>query len=808
MTGPPAGPSSRGGSAGQGDRLLGDRGRHAFRWAALLFLLADLWLFLPGWWEFGAQAVVGSPERDMGLQFYAWRDYLRRALLAGRLPQWNPHLFLGVPFLGAGQAGVFYPPLWPLLFVSTPLATCLERVLHLWVGQVGTYLFARRVECSARGALAAGFVASCASTVSYRIFAGGAAHLDAIAWTPWVLLGGVLALRGRWRAGTALAAAASSLQVLAGYPQMVQLTWFGLLPFLAALAWADGLSWREAARRVLGLLLAAAALTALGSAATLLPTLELALRSARRGFDPSWVTLLSLPPLQLLTLLAPDVFGATWSPAGFWGEGYPWETTWHVGVVPLLLVPLGLRGRRGRALLVPCACLLLLAFGGHTPFYVPFARLLPGMGLFRGPAKHLIVLTPFVAVLCGLGITHLARAGVRRAPRAGWIACGGAVLALLAALAANDAPPAFFARWARAVAGEGEHFYAVAAGPEFVRAAWSGARGSLVAGLGWVLAGLAGLAAGRRWGGRVAARVVLALLCLELLCYAASRQEFFSAERYVPPAELVAVVRAEGPARVALLSGEEPNRAMVWGLETLSGYEAVLPERVNAFYNAWEGLPAHEQRYVRFVARVDALTRLLGQRWVVVPAGVRPDFALRASPPLEFRARVAGRDVWRDPAAWPRAFFVAEEEVVPAREELFARLTAPGFDPRRAVLLEEPSPLASSARSPGEAAAPRVALRAVAPEEVRVAVRAPRAGFLVVTSAYDPGWRAWVDGTPVPLLAAYGVVQAVPVPAGRSEVVLRYRAPWPLGLALSLLGVLATVGLGRSCPAKRVEQEA
>ena len=47
------------------------------------------------------------------------------------------------------------------------------------------------------------------------------------------------------------------------------------------------------------------------------------------------------------------------------------------------------------------------------------------------------------------------------------------------------------------------------------------------------------------------------------------------------------------PARVALLGGEDINRPMALGLQTLSGYEAVLSSRTNAFYNAWEERPAH-----------------------------------------------------------------------------------------------------------------------------------------------------------------------------------------------------------------------
>ena len=51
------------------------------------------------------------------------------------------------------------------------------------------------------------------------------------------------------------------------------------------------------------------------------------------------------------------------------------------------------------------------------------------------------------------------------------------------------------------------------------------------------------------------------------------------------------------------------------------------------------------------------------------------------------------------------------------------------------------------------------------------------AGFVVVSDCLVPGWSATVDGADAPLLRADYAFRAVPVPAGRHVVVLRY-APW------------------------------
>jgi uncharacterized membrane protein YfhO len=69
---------------------------------------------------------------------------------------------------------------------------------------------------------------------------------------------------------------------------------------------------------------------------------------------------------------------------------------------------------------------------------------------------------------------------------------------------------------------------------------------------------------------------------------------------------------------------------------------------------------------------------------------------------------------------------------------------------------------------------------------------------LVAADAAVPGWRAWVNGEPVPVLTADHLFLGVIVPPGEHDVELRYRAPGAvtgrllsgLGLVLLLAGAL------------------
>jgi hypothetical protein len=80
--------------------------------------------------------------------------------------------------------------------------------------------------------------------------------------------------------------------------------------------------------------------------------------------------------------------------------------------------------------------------------------------------------------------------------------------------------------------------------------------------------------------------------------------------------------------------------------------------------------------------------------------------------------------------------------------------------------------------------------------EVLVSVDAPHEGYVILRRSHAAGWSATVNGQPAAIARANHRHQAVRVPAGRSEVRLRYEAPvgWA-GRAASALGAAVTAGL-------------
>jgi hypothetical protein len=89
----------------------------------------------------------------------------------------------------------------------------------------------------------------------------------------------------------------------------------------------------------------------------------------------------------------------------------------------------------------------------------------------------------------------------------------------------------------------------------------------------------------------------------------------------------------------------------------------------------------------------------------------------------------------------------------------------------------------------------------------RIDLRAEGPGFLVVTEGFDPGWRATVDDTPVPLLRANVVHMGVVLGPGTHRVELTHSPRgFVAGLVLAGMGVLLLLvaGVGRGGRPSRV----
>jgi hypothetical protein len=174
-----------------------------------------------------------------------------------------------------------------------------------------------------------------------------------------------------------------------------------------------------------------------------------------------------------------------------------------------------------------------------------------------------------------------------------------------------------------------------------------------------------------------------------------------------------------------------------------------------------------------------------------------------------FRAKVRGLQpsgndeglhLYDVPDAFGRAFLPPETRVATDREA-FAALRRPGFDPGRVALV---APLPAGTRlPPPRPAGSWAAVRFLSegPERAELSTTASAPSLLVLTRTWDSGWRARIDGAPVPVLRAHLALLAVIVPAGEHRLEVSYEpASFRIGLGLSAAGLMAVLALALAGP--------
>ena len=150
--------------------------------------------------------------------------------------------------------------------------------------------------------------------------------------------------------------------------------------------------------------------------------------------------------------------------------------------------------------------------------------------------------------------------------------------------------------------------------------------------------------------------------------------------------------------------------------------------------------------------------------------------------------------IYENPGAYPRAWMVHQVVYERSRESQLARLKSPGFDPRQTAALDGGANVQPAAADQPD----WVTWHSAAGGRLEMEVDAKRAGVLVLSQRFSQGWSATVDGGSVPLMRADGELQAIALPSGNHQVVVKFR-PWLfyLGAMLSLAGLLGPAFLER-----------
>lgn len=267
-------------------------------------------------------------------------------------------------------------------------------------------------------------------------------------------------------------------------------------------------------------------------------------------------------------------------------------------------------------------------------------------------------------------------------------------------------------------------------------------------------------------------------------------------------------------------SAERPRESFRWDRQTL--YPKYHLDHGLAIIEAYGGTASYDYLAVLGAARRYGMRRpdgvaepdatvmdVLGVEYLIFPAA----FEYPAADPLALgaaRPTVPNVALWRNPHSFPRAWIVHEVVTVPplcrAGPDQIARRTRQIFFPGdmpldfRQTAVVESDVKAELPVGPSTAANPdeeSCRIIATEPQRVQVDVELQRAGLLVVSDLFYPGWTAEVtsaDGrrARVPILRTNRIMRGVALSAGRHHVTFAYR---PLlfyaGAGISLIAWLA-----------------
>jgi hypothetical protein len=771
-------------------RLAPRGARRLAGWAGPL-LIATCVLFALRGFAFGGGLTNQHPDL---LTFWLPRwSFLGDAVAAGRIPLWNPFEMTGYRFAADPQSGWLYaPPMLLFSLFSPGIALRLFVVLNPLLAGLGTYVFLRKEALGPAAATAGGLVLAMmmsTSTIAISLpFAG------ALAWTVVLLV------------------AASGFRRASGWS--TRLGWLAL----GAFGWTQV----AAAHMSHGLVIATAFATAYLIAG--------AVADVRAGVVDARSAIVRVPlfvlvlPLAALPILVPHVdflgesslrggYGAlgdigqseVGDPLGSGGVWAAWPLGFaaapgaYAGAAALSCLLLAARARRLRTLVVAVGGLALAAYLLTSPLLVSASwfralvlRIPFGDVYLHNPGRLRYVAVLALPVLAAAGLQGLVDRPLSPRAALAWLGAAAAALAVWPVLAGGDV-----VRFAMVAV------VLVAAGP--LLWGWSTRR--------W------------RWA---SSSVVVGVLAVELVASAVYAQAYeggtiftgletgehpslvpqvlryptLDEAAYVAPTAIVEHIRAE-PGRYATWAPPAAyfEKGYLW-MKSPADWPALAPTRGTLFEipDALGYNPVQLPRYWRYIRATNELSvfynasvlnvpsvedvRLLGLRYLVVPTGLHP--------PVDGTVvqEADGYSLWELADAQPLATGTDLLERADDVHEALEMATEPGFDPAESAIVED----AETAGALGAAAAFEAEMLERSPTRLRFRLTPSDGGVLTIRNAFDPGWRAAVNGKPARAIPVDGFLQGVVVRGARPrEVVLTYHDDAVmLGIAL---GAVVWAGL-------------
>jgi hypothetical protein len=744
----------------------------------LVYLLAFLLLFV-----FLFQKFILSDTtffvRDVTRLEIPSRLLCAQLLKEGDFALWTDAFGNGQPFLANPKNAVFYPTTWLFLVFPFFLAFKLHYMIHIAAAYLGIYYLGRSYALSRAASFlaASSFLAGGPYLSSLEFYN----HIAALTWLPWILLGQRISYRL-----TPLRIIVPSvfwtLAVLSGSPEILFIT---ILFTLLQILFLPQKKWRGVPQFLLPFIL-----SLLISSVQILPTLEFWKSSVRKSVRTiEW----PLETVQLLNIPFPHILGNDREPGhrDFWaGEffdrGNPLYYSLYIGFAPLLLVFFSFPkpSRKLAQFLAFSVALFFLLSLGHYSMLYPVILKIPFLASIFYPVKFIIGSIFALSFLAALGFDHLFHSERTHRKR---IYCLfiGSFLPFIAFILCQGQVVHFFRRL-------------------FVISTEESARelsGSLWHGLGLLMlyAAILFVTILPKKSLAKASFVFLAVLAADLAYHNRPINPVISTDFFREPPLLGPTTKPIRIYREEVFPDE--LRAT---LRTAEGAARYYRRSLYPFCGIGEGICYlyNKDSYLFYSSEYHALMQSIAGSErdelikILLAQGCEYFVGHTSLPGLPVQTvNIQGHPLYVQEidGRVPSAFIVHSAFEARTLEEALSILEGEEFDPRKTVILKSRAPF-SIAEDPPNAGNETISTikDSSANKQFSVSISSP--GLLVTPGNSAPGWKAWVDGRPARVIDALPASRAIPVPAGKHRVALKYR---PQSFTRGgIMTLLSLVGLG------------
>ncbi len=750
---------------------------------------------------FSGEMLYGSDMIQAGVFF---RSFLVNYVTEhGQVPQWDPYIFCGMPYVDAFHGDIFYPLSFLKFFGSIFRMLGLNLFLHIFLAGIFMYLAARQFRLAKLPSLMS---AACYMFAPYLVSLVAPGHDGKIFVTtlfPLVILFLDRIFERRALLNASLMGLVLGVIILSPHPQMSYFTlWaaalytiFKLISFISekGIVRAIPKSALAAYAVVLGLLL-----SAIQFYPGYIYTTEYSPRAdAKSGWE--WATSWSMHEEEAFSLLIPEFCGTNAQKARthYWGKNFFKDNSEAVGIAAVFVGLIGLFfSRRREAYFFGGLALFALfyALGATTPVFKIFYYLIPKVKSLRAPSMIMFLFSFSTALLAGFGVQYVITLSKKAAARPGkrlmYLLLGLPGLMLLLALLFSANGRGMLSLWT-SLFYSGASQQMVRQGVSKLDLAYANLP-AIQSGV-WMAFLFSALAALFLWlflsrkAGTAALLGLVLVPVVDGIRFDSRFVDTFDQDRlWAPNAVTDFFAQRPGHYRVMNLSNTIQEDLLPYhGIPVVTGYHG---NQLRWYDELLGGPGARNQTNPR-------LLNLAGAKYLLLAANTQLPPGYMGDKPLTSAASFPGVQVIQNDNALPRVFLADDYRVFPDRQAIYPEVLNGSENLRQTVYLER-EPFMSVAPDTTATATDSVWIVDYAVDSVLIKLSCSRDHLLVLTDNYYDSWQAYADGEPIPVMRAYGTFRAVVVPAGTEQVLFRYESQrYRTGRLVTWLTALFMVGV-------------